>query len=351
MGLSPSDHVLLFPFPAKGHIKPFLSLAHLLCNAGLPVTFLNTHHNHRHIHDLTRLAAQPPSLHFESISDGLPPDQPRNVLDGKLYESMHQVTKSLFRQLLISYNNGTSSTRPPITCLITDVIFRFPMDLSEELGIPVFCFSTFSARFLFLFFWIPKLLEDGQIPYPVGNSNQELHGIPGGEGILRCKDLSGFWSVEAVAKRDPLKFVNQTLATSKSCGIILNTFNELEAAFVTSLSKPPRSVVFISFGSLVKLTSSQLMEFWNGLVNSGKAFVLVLRSDGLIEEAGEEDKKQKELVIREIMDTKAEGRWEIVNWAPQEEGLGHEAIGGFLTHSGWNWGSYDLLAPYWRPTQ
>uniref|UniRef100_A0A9I9CGH9 Glycosyltransferase n=2 Tax=Cucumis melo TaxID=3656 RepID=A0A9I9CGH9_CUCME len=372
MGLSPSDHVLLFPFPAKGHIKPFLCLAHLLCNAGLRVTFLSTDHHHQKLHNLTHLAtAQISSLHFQSISDGLPPDHPRNVLDGQLSKSMPLVTKPLFRELLLSYKNGTS----PITCVITDLIFRFPMDVAQELGIPVFCFSTFSARFLFLYFSIPKLLEDGQIPYPEGNSNQALHGIPGGEGLFRCKDLPGYWSVEAVANYNPMNFVNQTLATTKSHGLILNTFDELEAPFITNLSKiykkvytigpihsllkksvqtqyefwkedhsclawldsqPPRSVMFVSFGSIVKLKSSQLKEFWNGLVNSGKAFLLVLRSDALTEETGEEDEKQKELVIKEIMETKDEGRWVIVNWAPQEKVLRHEAIGGFLTHSGWN---------------
>ncbi|XP_023543157.1 7-deoxyloganetic acid glucosyltransferase-like isoform X1 [Cucurbita pepo subsp. pepo] len=363
MELSHTHHVLLFPFPAKGHIKPFFSLAQLLCNAGLRVTFLNTDHHHRRIHDLNRLAAQLPTLHFDSVSDGLPPDEPRDVPDRKLCDSIRQVTSSLFRELLVSYNNGSSSGRPPITCVITDVMFRFPIDIAEELGIPVFTFSTFSARFLFLIFWIPKLLEHGQLQYP----EQELHGVPGAEGLIRWKDLPGFWSVEDVADWDPMNFVNETLATSRSSGLILNSFDELEAPFLTSLSKiykkiyslgpinsllkniqsqpqynlwkedhscmawldsqPRKSVVFVSFGSVVKLTSRQLMEFWNGLVNSGKPFLLVLRSD--VTEAGEE-------VVREIMERKAEGRWVIVNWAPQEEVLAHDAVGGFLTHSGWN---------------
>jgi UDP:flavonoid glycosyltransferase YjiC (YdhE family) len=42
-------HMLPFPFPALGHIKPLLSLAELLCHAGLHVTFLNTDHNVRTI--------------------------------------------------------------------------------------------------------------------------------------------------------------------------------------------------------------------------------------------------------------------------------------------------------------
>ncbi|KAG6603617.1 7-deoxyloganetin glucosyltransferase, partial [Cucurbita argyrosperma subsp. sororia] len=254
MELSHTHHVLLFPFPAKGHIKPFFSLAQLLCNVGVRVTFLNTDHHHRRIHDLNRLAAQLPTLHFDSVSDGLPPDEPRDVPNRKLCESIRQVTSSLFRELLVSYNDGTSSGRPPITCVITDVVFRFPIDIAEELGIPVFTFSTFSARFLFLIFWIPKLLEDGQLRYP----EQELHGVPGAEGLIRWKDLPGFWSVEDVADWDPMNFVNQTLATSRSSGLILNTFDELEAPFLTSLSKIYKKIYSLGpINSLLKNIQSQ----------------------------------------------------------------------------------------------
>jgi hypothetical protein len=42
----PAPHVLVFPFPAQGHVNSMLKLAELLALAGLQVTFLNTDHNH-----------------------------------------------------------------------------------------------------------------------------------------------------------------------------------------------------------------------------------------------------------------------------------------------------------------
>ena len=33
-------------------------------------------------------------------------------------------------------------------------------------------------------------------------------------------------------------------------------------------SRPLRSVVYVSFGSMVRVTRGQLLEFWYGLVNS-----------------------------------------------------------------------------------
>ncbi|GKV05932.1 hypothetical protein SLEP1_g17880 [Rubroshorea leprosula] len=94
-------------------------------------------------------------------------------------------------------------------------------------------------------------------------------------------------------------------------------------------SQPLTSVVFVSFGSLVQLTLDQVLEFWHGLTSSGNGFLWVIRSDSI---TGEHD---MERILKELKDT-AEGRGRIVSWAPQEEVLAHPAVGGFLTHSGWN---------------
>lgn len=43
--------------------------------------------------------------------------------------------------------------------------------------------------------------------------------------------------------------------------------------------QPLRSVVYVSFRSLVIMTRGQLMELWHGLVNSGKLFLWVIRRE------------------------------------------------------------------------
>ncbi|KAK6156170.1 hypothetical protein DH2020_010418 [Rehmannia glutinosa] len=90
-------------------------------------------------------------------------------------------------------------------------------------------------------------------------------------------------------------------------------------------SQPHKSVIYVSFGSLAVMTKDQVTEFWHGLVNSGQKFLWVIRPDSI---AG------SEIPVELSQGTKERGY--IVGWAPQEEVLAHPAVGGFLTHSGWN---------------
>ncbi|KAK8542008.1 hypothetical protein V6N13_137417 [Hibiscus sabdariffa] len=73
-----------------------------------------------------------------------------------------------------------------------------------------------------------------------------------------------------------------------------------------------------------------MLEFRHGLINSGKPFLWAIRPDSIIEEDGNSGELLKELQER----TKGKGL--IVSWAPQEQVLAHGAVGGFLTHGGWN---------------
>lgn len=93
-------------------------------------------------------------------------------------------------------------------------------------------------------------------------------------------------------------------------------------------SKQPNSVVYISFGSVAAcLPPEQLLEIANGLEASAQSFIWVVGKSGenWLPVVGFEQKmreSEKGLIIR--------------GWAPQLLILEHGAVGGFMTHCGWN---------------
>lgn len=153
-----------------------------------------------------------------------------------------------------------------------------------------------------------------------------------------------------------------------SQGIICNTFDELEGSYImrihqvlstpifplgpihkgttnsqvsiwkqdhTSISwlntQAPKSVLYVSFGSIAEVSRADFLEIAYGLANSKLPFLWVIR-DGLIE--GSESNEAVPLPEGYIDMVSQRGH--IVNWAPQQEVLAHPAIGGFWTHCGWN---------------
>ena len=85
-------------------------------------------------------------------------------------------------------------------------------------------------------------------------------------------------------------------------------------------------MVYVCFGSMGSLGPSQLIELGFGLLASNRPFIWVIKSvhnseveNWLSENFSDESKC---LVIK--------------GWAPQAMILSHTAIGGFVTHCGWN---------------
>ncbi|GLT37534.1 hypothetical protein SLA2020_118450 [Shorea laevis] len=339
-------HVLMLPFPTQGHIKPMLCLAELLCHTGLHVTFVNTHHNHRRLNNLKDLSTRYPTLCFESISDGLPYDHPRDSQHLKeLIKSIQNVTKSHFRDLLRSHQSHEALS-PPVSCVITDGIMSFSIDAAEELRMEVIVFRTFTASCLWTYFCIPKLIEEGEIPFPDNDMDKLLTCIPGMENVLRRRDLPRVCRSEKVDNPLIQFFICETLAMPRVFALIINTFDGLEGPMITKLgsffstiytigplhallssiikdspplastnsllwkedrdcmswldSQPLKLVVFVSFGSLVQLTLPEVLEFCHGLINSGNKFLWVIRSDPI---TGEDDLSE---ILQEFED-KSEG--------------------------------------------
>ncbi|KAI0515671.1 hypothetical protein KFK09_008337 [Dendrobium nobile] len=88
--------------------------------------------------------------------------------------------------------------------------------------------------------------------------------------------------------------------------------------------KPTGSVVYMCFGSMSLFSVEQLSEMALGLEASRHPFVWVMRNEGndWIPKGYEERIKDVGMLIR--------------GWVPQLAILNHDAVGGFVTHCGWN---------------
>ncbi|XP_047054136.1 UDP-glycosyltransferase 73C5-like [Lolium rigidum] len=93
--------------------------------------------------------------------------------------------------------------------------------------------------------------------------------------------------------------------------------------------KEANTVVYVSFGSIVHADPKQLVELGLGLEASGNPFVWVLKNPGYY---GDEVR-----LFLGGLEERVAGRGMLIRgWAPQVLILNHAAVGGFVTHCGWN---------------
>jgi hypothetical protein len=61
-------------------------------------------------------------------------------------------------------------------------------------------------------------------------------------------------------------------------------------------AQPLKSVVYVCFGSITKMTKNERMEFWYGLVNSKKWFLWVVRTASMVDGKDGDSQTPVELV-------------------------------------------------------
>ncbi|KAH6827545.1 UDP-glucosyl transferase 85A3 [Perilla frutescens var. hirtella] len=377
-------HAVCIPFPAQGHVNPMLKLAKLLHHKGFFITFVNTDYNHRRLLNSRGAASLDglPRFRFETIPDGLPPSDADATQDiPSLCASTTTTCLEPFCDLLSKIN---SSEAPPVTCIVSDGAMSFTLKAAERFRLPEVLFWTASACGILAYTQYRDLVEKGYTPLQDmkqvtdGYLETTINWIPGMNNI-RLRDIPSF-----IRTTDPndvmLNFVIQeSAAIPKARALILNTFAELERDAVVALSamfprvytvgplqlmtdhvldqqiKPlssslwkeevdclnwldtmePESVVYVNFGSITVMTADQMTEFAWGLAKSGKPFLWIIRPDVV---AGETAMLPAEFVAE------TEDRSMLVSWCPQEKVLKHPAVGGFLTHCGWNSTSESIVS-------
>nr|UHH90521.1 UDP-glycosyltransferase [Nicotiana benthamiana] len=369
-------HFILFPLMAPGHMIPMIDIAKLLANRGAITTIITTPVNaNRFNATITRaiksgLKIRIVTLKFPSVEVGLPEGcENIDMLPSLDLASKFFAAISMLKQQVENLLQGIN---PKPSCVISDMGFPWTTQIAQNFNIPriVFhgtcCFSLLCSY---------KILSSNILENITSDSEYfVVPDLPDRVELTKAQVSGSTKNTTSVSSSVSKEVTEQIRSADElSYGVIVNSFEELELVYEKEYKKArgkkvwcvgpvslcnkenedlvtrgnktaisnqdclkwldgfeTESVVYVSLGSLSRLTVLQMVELGLGLEESNRPFVWVLGgSDKLndlekwiLENGFEERIKERGVLIR--------------GWAPQVLILSHPAIGGVLTHCGWN---------------
>ncbi|RCV46574.1 hypothetical protein SETIT_9G542000v2 [Setaria italica] len=387
-----AGHLLLFPFLAQGHLIPFLNLAKRLESLGqrggsgqrrLEVTIVSTPRN---VANLQRAVPAGSSIGFAELpfspSDhGLPADaESADAVPLRAFPAFYCATELLrpsFEELVaeVAGRQGRENV-----CVLADIFLGWTAESARALGVRHRVFLTSGAYASAVTFSI--WLRPPTFPRPVGPSDEQaLHDFP--DVRVRYTEFLNVIVTEDHATNPMLAYLCRMISLHfrHSGGLVINTSEEIEpkglhlirklsglptfavgpliggrtrapsddardedARIIKFLdSKPPASVLYVSFGSQNTIPASQMMELARGLEASGRPFIWAVRPPAEFD--GAEAFRAEWLPDGFEDRAAAAGRGVVVRrWAPQVAILAHASTGAFLSHCGWN----SVLESLWH---
>ncbi|KAL3721742.1 hypothetical protein ACJRO7_034134 [Eucalyptus globulus] len=369
MGESHQVHIFFFPFMASGHMIPMIDMAKLFAIRGCKSTLIATPHDKPTF--LKSIAkTKDDGFDIDVITATLPLKEVGLPED---CDNMNKVTtveirKQFFRAIkMLDQQLERLIEKLAPNCLVSDMLLPWTTEIAAKWGIPRLVFHGTSA-FSIASMECVRLYE----PQKRVSCDSEPFVIPNfpGEITMSRMQLPDVYREET----EVTKLLNVMMESEKrSFGVIMNSFYELEPAyadhyrtflgrqswFVGPLSlcnkesedkahrgnqasidqheclkwldsRQPNSVIYICFGSMANFNVPQLHEIAVGLEASGQQFIWVVKKDPNVEEGKEE-------WLPDGYESRIQNKGLIIRgWAPQVLILDHEAIGGFVTHCGWN---------------
>ncbi|CAF2129670.1 UDP-glycosyltransferase 72E1-like [Brassica napus] len=366
-------HAAMFASPGMGHVIPVIELAKRLAGS---------HGFHITIFVLEADAASVQSQFLNSpgcvanLFDvvGLPSPDISGMVDPSAFFGIKLLI--MMRETVPILREKIAEMKHKPTALIVDVLGLYALRLGEEFNMLTYVFIASNARFLAVAMYFPTLDKDVEEEHII---KKKPLALPGCEPVRFEDTLEPFRD-----RKDPnyQECVPLGLLYPTADGLIVNTWDDMEPKTLRSLQdpkllgriacvpvypigplcrpvdpsktnhpvldwlnkQPDESVLYISFGSGGSLSAKQLTELAWGLELSQQRFVWVVRPpvDGLpcsayfsVNNSGIQD-GTPDYLPEEFVSRTHERGLVVPSWAPQAEILAHKAVGGFLTHCGWN---------------
>ncbi|KAK6147037.1 hypothetical protein DH2020_017949 [Rehmannia glutinosa] len=366
-------HAIMVAFSFQGHITPFINLALKLASNGCTITFVHTefvHHMlskaHHSVEEVDLFSGARKSgldIRYTTIYDGFPPDYDRILKFNEYWETILRDFPSRVDELV--GNVILQSDESLVHFLVADTFYSWPANVAKKYNILNVSFWTEPALVFWIDYHLDLLREKGYFPSR-GNQGNIIDFIPGVQSI-KSKDLMSYLQDVDISKTIHQIVIKAFEQVKSADFILINTVHELEHETIQALnqkhptyaigpinfstnftktvvpkslwsetdctewlnSKPPGSVLYVSFGSLAQSNKQLAEEIAYGLLLSEINFIWVLRENRDVLPGGlKNDLRDKGL---------------FVSWCNQNVVISNPAVGGFLTHCGWN----SILESIW----
>ncbi|KAK1282289.1 UDP-glycosyltransferase 73C5 [Acorus calamus] len=358
LNYSDQQHFLLCPFMAQGHIIPMVDMARLFAQRGVYVSLVTTPLNASRVRPAIDRASRCSGLLIRLVELRFPSAEAR-VPEGceslDLLPSMDHMkgffeATELLKQPLERFLSADRDFPPP-TCVVSDFLLPWTLDVARGLRIPRLIFHGTCNYSLIVMeslrrhrsagpeeetVTIPDVpcgleMKTGQLPLPwsrVGLAEYEARMVKAdadSDGVL-INSFDEMESHEAYKRLSGKKAYNVGPLSLCEGGVQSERGNKSSIDQDKCLnwldSHELGSVVYVCFGTLERLGLRQAMEIGEALKGTGRPVVWVVKQ-GEIESWVSRFGEGLDWLV-------------IVGWAPQVVILSHKAVGGFMTHCGWN---------------
>lgn len=341
--------VVLTASPFHGHMSPTLQLATALQAKGFSIAIAHS-----------KLNPPDPTNHpdfiFLPLSDNLSAIDASSSFT-RFIQTLNTDCQPLFHQhltrLITEQNRGDKSI-----LIIYDFLMFFAGAVAIDLNLPSIIFRSSSAAYFPAFLGRRQLHQEGRFL----EQDFVMQDMVPGLHPLRYKDLpfskspiedwhqlvaifsrqrnptAVIWNTIKFLEHEALSQIHQHYQVPvfafgplhKITPTPPTNFLEADTSCITWLDKQaPKSVIYVSFGSLVTMDAKVVAEMAWGLAKSNQPFLWAVRPDSVSYSEWTE-------FLPEDFRKETRERSLIVKWAPQKEVLAHWAVGGFWSHCGWN---------------